>query len=70
MPGISRLAACAVANDPELELLLLTLDDLPTGWSIAPLGLFDDDVGEGSCTDIVDAELPGAAGLPALRSAV
>jgi hypothetical protein len=60
----SPTSAAAVANDPELELLLLTLDEFPTGWSIAPPGLFDDDDGEDSCSDIVGAELHGVAGLP------
>jgi hypothetical protein len=57
-------SAAVVANDPELELLLLSIDDLPTGWSVAPRGLFDADDGEDSCTDIVGPELPGVAGLP------
>ena len=60
----SVTSATDVANDAELELLLLTLDDLPTGWSIAPPELFGDDDGQDSCTDIVGAELPGMAGLP------
>jgi hypothetical protein len=57
-------SAAVVANDPELEVLLLSIDDLPTGWSVAPRGLFDDDDEEDSCTDIVGADLPGVAGLP------
>jgi hypothetical protein len=52
-----------VANDPDLDSLLLRLDDLPTGWSIAPRQLFDGH-GEYWCGDVLDSRSPSVAGLP------
>jgi hypothetical protein len=36
------VSATTPPNDPELEALLLTVDDLPTGWAIESFGTFSD----------------------------